>query len=52
LTTFSSFAWETHGLMQDGAWARAILNILLSVFAGLAGVRLGIELTPRLGGLL
>ena len=52
LTTFSSFAYETHGLFQDGERMRALLNIFLSVFAGLAGVRLGIELTPRLGGLL
>jgi CrcB protein len=52
LTTFSSFSYETHGLFQDGEWMRALTNIFLSVFAGLAGVRLGIELTPRLGGLL
>lgn len=52
LTTFSSFAYETHSLFDDGAWTRALANILLSVFAGLAGVRVGILLTPRLGGLL
>jgi CrcB protein len=52
LTTFSAFAWETHGLFQDGAWVRALANIVLSVLAGLAGVRLGILLTPKLGGLL
>ena len=52
LTTFSSFAYETHGLFQDGEWMRALLNVSLSVFTSLAGVRLGIELTPRLGGLL
>ena len=52
LTTFSSFAYETHSLFDDGAWVRAVANILLSVFAGLAGVRLGILLTPKLGGLL
>jgi CrcB protein len=51
LTTFSSFAYETDGLFRDGEWMRAALNILLSVLAGLAGVRLGIELTSRLGGL-
>ncbi len=52
LTTFSSFAYETHSLFHDGAWVRALLNIVLSVVAGLAGVRLGILFTPALGGLL
>jgi len=52
LTTFSSFAWETHNLFNDGAWMRALVNIFLSVFAGIAGVRLGVLLTPKLGGLL
>jgi CrcB protein len=52
LTTFSSFAWETHSLFNDGAWVRALANIVLSVLAGLAGVRLGMLLTPALGGLL
>ncbi len=50
LTTFSSFAWETNGLFADGAWLRAGANIVLSVAAGLAGVRLGILLVPALGG--
>ena len=52
LTTFSSFAWETHNLFNDGAWMRALVNIFLSVFAGIAGVRLGVLLTPKLGGIL
>jgi fluoride exporter len=52
LTTFSSFAWETNNLLHDAAWARALLNIALSVVAGLAGVRLGVLMTPKLGGLL
>jgi len=52
LTTFSAFAYETHGLLQDGAWVRALLNVLLSVGAGLAGVRVGILLAPKLGSLL
>jgi CrcB protein len=52
LTTFSSFAYETHALFHDGAWVRAVANILVSVLAGLAGVRLGVLLTPKLGGLL
>ena len=52
LTTFSSFAYETNSLFSDGAWVRALANIALSVVAGLAGVRIGILLTPSLGGLL
>lgn len=50
LTTFSSFTFETHGLMRDGEWLRAGMNVLLSVAAGLGGVRLGIYLASRLGG--
>ena len=52
LTTFSSFAWETHSLFNDGAWVRALANVVLSVVAGLAGVRIGILLTPALAGVL
>jgi CrcB protein len=51
LTTFSSFAWETTGLFNDGAWVRAGLNIVLGVVAGLVGVRLGVALAHRLGGM-
>jgi fluoride exporter len=51
LTTFSSFAYESNSLFHDGEWLRAVANILLSVLAGLVGVRLGILLTARLGGL-
>lgn len=52
LTTFSSFAWETNALLEDGAWVRALLNVGLSLGAGLAGVRLGMLLVERLGGAL
>ena len=52
LTTFSSFAYESHNLFNDGAWMRALANVVLSIVAGLAGVRLGIYLTPQLGGML
>jgi CrcB protein len=50
LTTFSSFMYETHSLFNDGAWIRALANLLLSIVAGLAGVRLGIYLAERFGG--
>lgn len=41
-TTFSTFAWETHALFEDGVWLTALTNIFLSLFAGLVAVRLGI----------
>ena len=41
-TTFSTFSFETHALFEDGVWLPALLNILLSLFAGLLAVRLGI----------
>ena len=46
LTTFSSLTWETTGLMNNAAWLRAGLNIVLSVAVGLLAVRLG-EMTAR-----
>ncbi|HEV2105704.1 MAG TPA: fluoride efflux transporter CrcB [Candidatus Eisenbacteria bacterium] len=52
LTTFSSFAWETHALFEDGAWVRALANIGVSVLGCLVGVRLGVLLTPQLAGVL
>lgn len=48
LTTFSSFAWETHALIESAAWGRALLNVAGSVVGGLAGVRLGILLSHGL----
>jgi CrcB protein len=43
-TTFSTFEWETHGLIRDGeVWAGAIYSIL-SVVLGLIAVRVGIAL--------
>ena len=52
LTTFSSFMYETHSLFNDGAWMRALVNLFLSIFAGLVGVRFGFYLAARLGGSL
>jgi CrcB protein len=49
LTTFSSFTFETHNLLQDGEWVRAGLNITLSVAVGLLGVRLGMLAAPWMG---
>mgnify|MGYP001059885010 FL=1 len=50
LTTFSAFTYETHSLLSDGEWTRAALNVLLSLAAGLAGVRLGVLLATGWGG--
>lgn len=45
-TTFSTFAWETFALANEGSFARAALNLVLSNFIGLAAVLVGY----RLGG--
>ncbi len=41
-TTFSTFEWETHALLEDGLWLPAAANVALSVAAGLVAVRLGV----------
>jgi len=41
-TTFSTFEFETHALFEDGAWLTAVTNMVLSLFAGLVAVRLGV----------
>jgi CrcB protein len=41
-TTFSTFAYETNALFEDGVWLPAVANMLLSLFAGLLAVRLGV----------
>jgi len=40
-TTFSSFALETLGLMQDGAMLKAMLNCVLQLVLGLAAAFIG-----------
>jgi CrcB protein len=46
-TTFSTFAFETNGLLEDGAGLKALANIVGSVVLGLVAVRLGIWLAGR-----
>jgi CrcB protein len=41
-TTFSTFEYETHALLEDGVWLPALSNMFLSLFVGLLAVRLGV----------
>ncbi|MEE9447322.1 MAG: fluoride efflux transporter CrcB [Arenicellales bacterium] len=43
-TTFSTFSLETLQLLNAGEWARAGLNVLLSVFTCLAAAAMGMAL--------
>ena len=41
-TTFSTFELDTHVLLASGLWLTAAVNVIASVFVGLAAVRAGI----------
>lgn len=41
-TTFSTFGYETHTLLESGAWMRAALYMVGSAVCGLAAVRAGL----------
>jgi CrcB protein len=41
-TTFSTFEFETHALIDDGSWLTATTNVCASLFVGLLAVRAGI----------
>ncbi|MFH0908108.1 MAG: fluoride efflux transporter CrcB [bacterium] len=41
-TTFSTFEFETHGLLGNGQWAFALANVIGSVIVGLLALRLGV----------
>ena len=46
-TTFSTFAYETHDLLQSRHLPLALLNAAVSVGAGIAGIYLGLFLIRR-----
>jgi CrcB protein len=46
-TTFSSFEWETFGLVRDGAFWLGLANVIGSVTFGYAAVWLGALLARR-----
>ena len=41
-TTFSTFAYETHGLMRSGHHVQAAANVVASVVVGVSAVYLGL----------
>jgi fluoride exporter len=49
-TTFSSFEWETLASLKGGAPLVALLNVILSVSLGFAGVWMGAFLMSRARG--
>ena len=46
-TTFSTYMFESNGLIEDGAWIKAGFNVIGSVVVGLLAVRLGIYLAAK-----
>jgi CrcB protein len=49
-TTFSTFEYETHGLLRDGDGLKGMTYLFASVFLGLVAVRVGISLAKWNGG--
>ena len=49
-TTFSTFEFETHALLEDGAWVVACANVAFSVVVGLVALRAGVLAAKSWGG--
>ncbi len=49
-TTFSAFGLDTFSLIQRGHWWLALVNVVVSCVAGIAGVAIGFYVTDRLIG--
>jgi CrcB protein len=43
-TTFSTFAFDTHALLERGRWRPALANVVVSLGAGLGAAALGLAL--------
>ena len=46
-TTFSTFEFESHALIEEGSWMIAFANMFLSLLLGLLAVRLGIVMARQ-----
>ncbi len=47
-TTFSTFEYETNKLVEDGSFWFALLNMFLSLAAGMIAIRIGIVLGRKI----
>jgi len=46
-TTFSTFEYECHALLEDGEWLLALVNMVGSLALGLLAVRVGVAVAKR-----
>lgn len=49
-TTFSTYSYETLGLIADGNYGVAVINVFVQLVLGLIGVYLGVVLGRLIGG--
>lgn len=47
-TTFSTFAYETVRLVEDGSWLEALVNLAANTFVGLAAAGAGLAIAAAL----
>ncbi len=50
-TTFSTYSYETLGLIADGNYGVAVINVFVQLVLGLIGVYLGVVLGRLIGGI-